>query len=371
MSELTSAHLLTEHAPGRFACHDLLRAYAAEQAAVLDSAAAREAALHRVLDHCVHSAYAASRMLNPSRDPITLTPPRPGARPESPAGYAEALDWLDTEHHALLAVIGRAAEAGFDTHAWQIPWTLVTFFQIRGHRHDLAATQLTALAAARRQGDVTGQAHAHRSLGRARAQAGCLDEAHAHLSRALGLFTELGDRVYQACTHQDIGMALDSEGKYLRALRHDQQALELFRMAGHRRGLANSLNAVGLDYAHLGDHAQALSHCRQALSLCRELALRHEEAATWDSLGYAHHQLSQHNEAAACYGRALSLCRDLGNRCGQAEALSHLGDTHQVSGNAGAARDAWTQALAILDSLHDPGTETVRAKLASLTGVQR
>ncbi len=371
MSELASAHLLTEHAPGRFACHDLLRAYAAEQAVALDSSAEREVALQRVLDHYVHSAHAASRMLNPSREPITLTPARPGAVPECPAGYAEALNWLDTEHHALLAVIGRAAEAGFDTHAWQIPWTLVTFFQIRGHSHDLAATQLTALAAARRQGDVTGQAHAHRNLGRARAQAGCGDEAHAHLSQALGLFTELGDRVSQACTHQDIGMALDSEGKYLRALRHDQQALELFRLAGHRRGLANILNAVGLDYAHLGDYAQALSHCQQALSLCRELALRHEEAATWDSLGYAHHQLGQHHEAAACYGRALSLCRDLGNRCGQAEALIHLGDTHQVSGSAGAARDAWTQALAILDSVHDPSTETVRAKLASLNGVPR
>ena len=32
LAELTRAHLLTEHAPGRYACHDLLRAYAAEQA---------------------------------------------------------------------------------------------------------------------------------------------------------------------------------------------------------------------------------------------------------------------------------------------------------------------------------------------------
>ncbi len=371
VSELTRAHLLTEHAPGRFACHDLLRAYAAEQAGALDGDAVREAALHRVLDHYVHSAYAASRLLNPSRDPITLAPPQPGTLPEGPAGYAEALDWLDAEHDVLLAVIGQAAEAGFDTHAWQIPWTLVTFFQMRGHSHDLAATQHMALTAAQRHGDVTGQAHAHRNLGRARALHGCCDEAHAHLSQALELFRELGDRVYQACTHQDIGMALDSEGKYLRALRHDQQALELFRTVGHRRGLANSLNAVGLDYAHLGDYPQALSHCQQALNLCRELALRHEEAATWDSLGYAHHQLGQYGDAAACYGRALSLCRDLGNRWGQAEALSHLGDTHEASGDACGARDAWMQALAILDSVDDPGTETVRAKLARLNGAPR
>ena len=32
LAELTGAHLLAEHTPGRYACHDLLRAYAAEQA---------------------------------------------------------------------------------------------------------------------------------------------------------------------------------------------------------------------------------------------------------------------------------------------------------------------------------------------------
>ena len=32
LDELTQAHLLAEHIPGRYTCHDLLRAYAMEQA---------------------------------------------------------------------------------------------------------------------------------------------------------------------------------------------------------------------------------------------------------------------------------------------------------------------------------------------------
>ena len=50
LDELTQAHLLAEHTPGRYTCHDLLRAYATEQALAHDSQDARDAAVHRVLD---------------------------------------------------------------------------------------------------------------------------------------------------------------------------------------------------------------------------------------------------------------------------------------------------------------------------------
>ena len=59
LSRLTSAHLLAEHAPGRYAFHDLLREYAAEQARDNED----RTALHRVLDHYLHSARAADRLL--------------------------------------------------------------------------------------------------------------------------------------------------------------------------------------------------------------------------------------------------------------------------------------------------------------------
>ena len=48
LAELTRASLLTEDAAGRFGCHDLLRAYAAEQAADGERAAEREAARRRL-----------------------------------------------------------------------------------------------------------------------------------------------------------------------------------------------------------------------------------------------------------------------------------------------------------------------------------
>jgi hypothetical protein len=131
-----------------------------------------------MLDHYLHTAHAAARLLRPSRDQVTPGEPLPGAAPEHFAGYAEALAWFGAEHHVLLAVIAMAAGTGFGTCAWQIPWTLTDFFDRRGHWHDWAATQHTALAAAQGSGDKTGQAYAHLQLSRACGRLGAPDEAH-------------------------------------------------------------------------------------------------------------------------------------------------------------------------------------------------
>jgi hypothetical protein len=81
LDELTAASLLAERVPGRYACHDLLRAYAAELADA-QGRAARRAASRRMLDHYLYTAHAADRLLDPARDPIMLVPRAAGVAPE-------------------------------------------------------------------------------------------------------------------------------------------------------------------------------------------------------------------------------------------------------------------------------------------------
>ena len=71
MAELTSTALITEHQPGRYSIHDLLRAYAAELLERSDSGTDRREALARLLDHYLHSSYAAQIELKPHREVIT------------------------------------------------------------------------------------------------------------------------------------------------------------------------------------------------------------------------------------------------------------------------------------------------------------
>src|SRR5262249_8454883 len=82
LRELARFHLATEHAPGRFTVHDLLRAYAAEQARTLDSEGERRAAVHRVLDHYLHTARAGAVLLHPARDEVTPAAAEPVVVPE-------------------------------------------------------------------------------------------------------------------------------------------------------------------------------------------------------------------------------------------------------------------------------------------------
>ncbi|MFE0378628.1 BTAD domain-containing putative transcriptional regulator [Streptomyces inhibens] len=51
LGELANAHLVTEHAPGRYTAHDLLRVFAAELTEAHDSPTERHAARQRLLDH--------------------------------------------------------------------------------------------------------------------------------------------------------------------------------------------------------------------------------------------------------------------------------------------------------------------------------
>ena len=112
LGELGRVSLIAEHVSGRFAFHDLLRAYAAEQATVIDGDAACQAAIHRVLDHYVHSASAAPGCCI---RPVARSPwgrPAGGAAPEQSQATGPPWAWLDSEYLVLIAATRLAGSAG-------------------------------------------------------------------------------------------------------------------------------------------------------------------------------------------------------------------------------------------------------------------
>jgi DNA-binding SARP family transcriptional activator/tetratricopeptide (TPR) repeat protein len=370
LAELTRAHLLTEHVPGRFAFHDVLRSYAAEQSRAADSEADRTAAVHRVLDHYLHAAHAAALLLYPHRERLLLPPVQIGTTPDILGTPAQAQAWFEAEHQVLLAAIAQAADHGFDLHAWQLPWTMRNFLDRQGCWPELAETQLGALQAAARLQDRAGQAHAHRNLGRAWLRLGRYDDARAHLQAAVKLYRQLGHRYGQARSHFEIGWAAERQGRYGEALAHSRQSLEGFRAAGDRLGAAIALNTVGWCQTQLGSHQQALACSRRALSVFLEDGHRSGQAAAWDALGHASHHLGQHQEALACYHRALALYRQLGDRYNQSQTLVYLGEAQRACGCPSAAGEAWQQALAILQDLHHPEAGQVRSRLDGLSAAR-
>jgi DNA-binding SARP family transcriptional activator len=363
LSELVQAHLIAEHAPGRYAFHDLLRTYAAELAASSDGEDNDQAVL-RVLDHYLQTGYAADRLMDPSRDPISLLPSVPGVTPEVFADRGPAMAWFAAERATLLAAVRQAARAGLDSYTWQLAWTLRTFFDWQGLWQDWTVTLHAALDAAQRLDDVDGQAYAHRGLGRAYSRIGQLDDAYTYGRHALDLYQRHNDVSGQAHAHMALSGVRENQGRFAEALEHAQSGRGLFDSAGERVWHARALNAVGFYYAELGDHQQALEHCQLGLDLMRELGDRAGEAITSDSIGYAHYNLGQYPEALASLLRALELYRELGVRHFEGTSLHRLGDTYQAMGDTAAAGRAWQEALDIFAALGHPDLEKVRAKMS-------
>ena len=368
LAELSRAHLLAEHMPGRYALHDLLRVYASELAHGHDDQDARATAVHRLLDHYLHTASNAAPRLDAYQS-TELDRPQPGVITVEHASAEDAVRWFDDERAALLAAVRLAATAGLDAHCWRLAWTLTTFLGRRGYSQDQITALQTGLAAARRSGDTAGQAHALLGLGRGYARAGRLHDADRHFRDGLRLFDEIGSHFnIRASAHSGLAWLAEKWQRHADGLSHSLRALELYRAAGNERVELLVLNDVGYAHALLGNYEQALSCCERALAAGQEFGEHDWVKATLHSLGYIHHRLGHYQQAIAYYERSIELCRELADRYDEAETLVNLGDVYESAGDLVQARRAWLQALRIFEEIDHPDSDKVRAKLRAQDG---
>ena len=365
LAELAQAHLIAETAPGRYACHDLLRAYAAELAAREESPADRDAAVRRLLGHYSHTAYHAEGFLGPRREvPPTPTPLPPGTEPESIRDRRQALAWYQAEHRVLLTAVRQPEE--FDREVCDlVRWTHL-FLETQGHWHDELDALTVALAAARRLHDQRKQAFAHCQLAHTYIWFGRHADADSALRAAFELYRAVDDRIGQAYVHYAFAWLLDRQGAVADALEHAKQALDLFRAAQHQAGQAKSLNAVGWFHTLLGEPEIALTYCTEAVDLQHGLGDLLGLAQTWHSIGRIHQQLGDDARAIASYDTAVEMFRRGGHPASEARALIDLADLQDRRGETESARAGLRHAHDLLAQLTHPDAGEVRARLAEV-----
>ncbi|MEV6847211.1 BTAD domain-containing putative transcriptional regulator [Actinoplanes sp. NPDC051411] len=340
--ELQRANLVAETEPGRFAVHDLLRAYARELVRSDDM----DAACRRLTDYFVHSAAAAGRLLFPGREETPLDPPAAGSAPASFRYAGDAVAWFDAERPALIAAV-KTRKPG----VWQLSLLLEMYLDRIGAWLIQVEVQTAAREAADTPAAVAGT---ERALGFAEGRLGRWATADRHLARALEIFTEIGDSLGQGRTHRLMAFLLNRRLRHDEALSHYAEAADLYEETGFARGLGYLHNEIGWTYILIGDHAKALEECRLAIESHRARGDRNGQAAAWDSMGYAQHHLGAYDEALESYSQAMRLYRSLYDRSLEAETLVHIGDTHQAAGRPAEAALAWRQALEIFDDLGHP-----------------
>ena len=380
LAELVRASLLTEDASGRFGYHDLLRAYAAELSAATDSAADRDAALRRILDHYLRTAHAVVVRLFPARSRLGLPPPQPGVTAEAfetaPASrggadpdsesYDAALAWFDAEQRVLRGMLELAVAHGLDEHCWKLAWLWAPKLKRRGRMHEVLAVQRTALVSADRLGDDDALAHVHYDLGHANDWLGDYPAADLHLRRALELFTGLGNRHGVGQAQHGLAGLLAGQDRYAEALEHAYEGLRLRRAFADTAGVASSENAVGWILAHLGRHDDALLHCRRALELHRESMGRPGMADTLDSIAFVYTESGDYPRAIDHYEQALAVYRQIGDTHGEALSLLNLGDAQHAASHAEAAGRSWQRALGLLAEIPGADTSVASDRLARL-----
>jgi DNA-binding SARP family transcriptional activator len=155
LAELVGAHVVSEHAPGRWTFHDLLRAYAREQARREEDPAEHDAATVRVLDYYVQAAWSAAMTLRAIRAPVLARlGPSGGAESNHVDSPDEAMTWYDAEQQVLAEVISWAVAAGLDDHAWRLSQALTDYVGTAGRWRAQTVTMRIAHEPALREGEA-------------------------------------------------------------------------------------------------------------------------------------------------------------------------------------------------------------------------
>jgi tetratricopeptide (TPR) repeat protein len=396
---LVGAHLLEQTGPGWFQFHDLLRAYATDQARLEDSLETRAAALRRVLDWYLHSADAAQSLIQPAEEHVALDPPDDAVTPLSFAGYDQAVDWAEHEHANFLPVVRAAEQAGLDRQAWQLTlvhwyakapssdisdWMSMAQIGLRAVRrvgerageaalleclgmgyarlHRLADSiecHQQALTIRRERGDRYGEASSLNLLGVIHLRRRQLDEAKARFDEAQAIFQSLGATHWQAVALANRGMVHHEAQRLNEAAQDTSRAMAVHREQEDKRDLGNALRLLSAIHLDRGEPHEALAAANEAVKLALELRYHAGEGFWLLALGNAQQELGQFDAALTSYQRSAVLHRRLGYRGREALAWQGAGQTYQRLGRSEEAAAFHRQAAAVHHALGDPWNEAL------------
>lgn len=357
LDALVRAHLLEESAPGRYQLHDLLRAYAVDQAKHLESEESRRAALSRVVRFYLHTADAALGRTLPFYRTVPLDPP-PDLTPLTFATAGEADAWLTVEQDNLVAATRAAAETGSPRVAWHLAVLLRSVFMHRNVFDAWFATGRIGLAAARSLGDRRAEAEALESLGKAHFQARQLVEAAEHHQAALAIRREIGDEHGTGVSINALGLLALRHRRLADALGYFGESLAIFTRRDDRRWRALLLSNLAETRYELGDLAEAVPLLEQALAVQRAIDDRGQEGNSLFFLSMTLRELGRTDEALAAIEVALAIAED-GSPVWLAHWLVEYARVQRVLGRPDAALEAAHRAATVQRRLGDRSREAM------------
>jgi tetratricopeptide (TPR) repeat protein len=356
---LVGAHMLEQRAPGRYEFHDLLRAYAGDQAGEHETPESRHDLIARIVTWYLHCADAAVAAVAPLNRRLTLTQVGPDLAPLHFTDPGEAFRWYEQERTNLVAATGAAARTGLHTLAWQIPATLKTIHARQNAFTEWLPTAHLGLDSARAAGDRFGEAEILDSLGKAFLQSQRFQQAEEYHSRCLALRREIGDTTGEGVSVNALGLVHWRRRNLLMAESRFKDALWLFRRLGSLRWEAVSRANLGMVVGQLGRGGEAVNLLRGAAAVFHELGDRAYEGDALHGLATNQREMGQINQARTSIERALALAREDNLVAWEAFWLLELARIQRAEGNPADALTSCQRAAVIQRTLGDRGREAM------------
>jgi DNA-binding SARP family transcriptional activator len=364
LETLVDANLLESPAPDWYRFHDLLKFYATERAQKEETDPDRADAVGRLLRWYLATADAGADIVSRHRYRISLEG-EPGPAPLPLTTVEEALGWYDSERENVLAAIRQAAATGMHDVAWHLAATLFPVFNRRDNWADCLIANRMGAESARLAGHRLGEAWALQNLGQALARLRD-NEALPVLEQALVIRRDSGDRLGEAQTEISLADAYYKVQGPEAALEHSLRSLELLRELGNASLLGTGLNNHGEFCLELGRLDEAAEFFREAYDIWDKVE-HYGKGHALRNLGRVHLESGRPEDAIASLTEARRIHQAAGDLIGQAVTLRYLGDARLAVGDKDAARQAWTDALAIFEDLKaDAEAAEIRSSLASL-----
>lgn len=364
--ELLDASLVQVAGGGLIALHDLIWEFVTERARSDISADDASQCRKRLLDYLLQGSVAATAQFAPYRERPDLSAPADGIVIEKFGTEGEARAWMSSMIGAGVAAVGQATAWGFPREAAWLAEAISAYLDIHGRWDELLSVATSALRAGDVLEDSQVQALACRRLAVAQVKTGDATQSERSVRRALSLYSRDGDMKGEAYAHRLLGNILEESGDQQAALEHRRRALMLFEELGDEAAQVRALNGLGWSHAQLGDLAIALDYCTRSADLAASLTHIRSVASAWDSIGFIQHAMRDLEASEEAYQRALAAWRDIDERYYQARTLERLGRLRVDMAERRGAIEALKSAVELFDELGLPQADSVRTRLADL-----
>jgi tetratricopeptide (TPR) repeat protein len=354
---LLGAFLIQASRPHRYELHDLLRAYALDQARTVDSEAQRREALDWMLRWYISAASSASLLLSPGdRFPVDI-PPAQGPEPAVFEDAATAYEWFDTERPNLVANARAALDAGLQRRAWELAMVLSPIHANYFTFDDWSVLSEIAVTAGDSIGDPAALAAALDNRGAFLFRRRALEEARAMHARALAIYEETGDQ-------RGICRSLNALGLVGLRTRELAEASEYFAATAERARRIGDPHWEGMGRMNLveaqlemGDAAVALPTIRALPQFFADLGDPAYEGNSRWLLSWAERTAGNLEAARTAIDAALRIAENASNRMWEAFWLIEAARVHLAAGEADEAMQCCRMAASLERQIGDHSRE--------------